>query len=463
MVGPNQQESIVDFYTDVVLPALAERLDAAFPEFGWRRDARGWVATNEEMTHRALGARAARVVAHGPAPRGFLVHGAEPMLWTAYLNGGTPPRGDDFVRAVKELAARAGVDPAPLERPVERDRRAELLSDFFVACQAELASDRGAGARAYLELRGIPSAAIEGSGLGVVPDRARAARALAAAGYSANEIRDSGVEADSRWAGRLVGAWRHERGKVGTLWARALDDSSDAGARYLYLRGAGRTGLPPYGLADIVGQPIAERQELVLVEGLIDVHHLRARDVTNVAALGGTGTRPEAFERLARLGFERVTVCLDRDEPGRAATARAVEHAARARRSPSIFVVDPAHLAPAKDPDAFVRDRGVDECRLLFGKGECGITWRAVELLERVTPDATAEVRRDALARAGAWIGSLPARLALEQEDAIGAVAERCGYSPASAQRAFRARFWRAPERDRAGEQLDRATLAVGR
>lgn len=58
MAGSNGPESIVDFYTDVVLPALAERLDSAFPEFGWRRDARGWVASNEEMTHRALSAPA---------------------------------------------------------------------------------------------------------------------------------------------------------------------------------------------------------------------------------------------------------------------------------------------------------------------------------------------------------------------------------------------------------------------
>src|SRR5918999_3628641 len=108
MTGSNGRESIVDFYTDVVLPALAERLDAAFPEFGWRRDARGWVATNEEMTHRALGVRAERVVAHGPAPRGFLVHGGEPMLWTAYVNGGHVPRGGDFVSAVRGPAERAG-------------------------------------------------------------------------------------------------------------------------------------------------------------------------------------------------------------------------------------------------------------------------------------------------------------------------------------------------------------------
>lgn len=268
-------------------------------------------------------------------------------------------------------------------------------------------------------------------------------------GYSAEEIRDTGIQADSRWAGRLVGAWRHERGKIGTLWARALDDGSEAGARYLYLRGAARTGLPPYGLADVLTQPVSERRELILVEGLIDVHHLRARGVTNVAALGGTGTRPEAFERLARLGFERVTVCLDRDEPGRAATARAVEHAVRAKRSPSIFVVDPEHLAPAKDPDAFVRDRGADDWPLLLEKSECGITWRAVQLLGGVDAASVADHRRQALVRAGRWLGTLTSRLALEQEDAVGAVAERCGYSVPAVQRAFRARFYREVTADR--------------
>lgn len=106
-----------DFYTETVLPTLAERLDQAFPEFGWRRDTRGWVATNEQHTHARLGARAERVVAHGPAPRGFLVHGGDPMLWTAYINGDTVPRGADFVRAVRKLAERAGVDPSPLDHP----------------------------------------------------------------------------------------------------------------------------------------------------------------------------------------------------------------------------------------------------------------------------------------------------------------------------------------------------------
>src|SRR5206468_9568495 len=129
------QQPIGEFYAEVVLPALAARLDAAFPEFGWRRDARGWVASNEEMTHRVLGVRADRVVAHGDAPPGFLVHGGQTVLWTAYVNGGEVPRGDTFRSVVRELAGRAGVDASPIDRPQPRDRGRELLADFFRLCR----------------------------------------------------------------------------------------------------------------------------------------------------------------------------------------------------------------------------------------------------------------------------------------------------------------------------------------
>ena len=134
-----------------MLPALQARLDTAFPEFGFRPDALGWVATNEETTHRALGVRAERVVAHGPAPPGILIHGGDAIPWTAYLNGGQLPRGEAFVATVKELAARAGVDTAPIERAQPRDRRTDLLHDFFTLCRMELHGKAGAQARDYLQ------------------------------------------------------------------------------------------------------------------------------------------------------------------------------------------------------------------------------------------------------------------------------------------------------------------------
>ena len=106
-----------------------------------------------------------------------------------------------------------------------------------------------------------------------------------------------------------------------TFWARDISPSPEAGSKYLYLRGASRTGLPPYGWSEVAAEPIDSRRELLLVEGLLDVHHLRARGIANVAALGGTALAPEVLQLLAGRGVETVTLCLDRDEPGRRATS----------------------------------------------------------------------------------------------------------------------------------------------
>src|SRR5262249_36268355 len=121
------------------------------------------------MTHRVLGVRADRVVAHGDAPPGFLVHGGPTVLWTAYLNGGDVPRGDAFRSVVRELADRAGVDPSQIERDRPVDRRSELLNDFFRLCRGEMRGQAGAPARAYLRNRGVPAEAIDQVDLGVVP------------------------------------------------------------------------------------------------------------------------------------------------------------------------------------------------------------------------------------------------------------------------------------------------------
>jgi len=124
------------------------------------------------------------------------------------------------------------------------------------------------------------------------------------------------------------------------------------------------------------------------------------------------------------------------------ATARAVEQSGFARRSPAVYVIDPERLAPAKDPDAYIRDRGIEAWPLLLETSECGIDWRARELLQGVTSGSDFEARRAALGRAGRWLGTLPARFALEQEDAILSISDRCGYSAEAVARSFRALYW---------------------
>ena len=336
-----------DFYTEIVLPRLQERLDRAFPEFGWKPDRLGWVATNEEHTHASVGVRA-EFVAHGPAPRGFFIHGGEAMLWTAYVNGGVTPRGADFVRAVEDIGERAGVDLGPLDQVRPHDRRAELLCTFFDLCQRELIGDGGAKARAYLRARDFPTEAIEESGLGIVPTPKQTREVLTRAGHDEEEIAQSGVLADSRWPGRLCGAWRNEYGRVGTLWARTLSDSGAGDTRYLYLRGASRGDLPPYGLSDVLAGSRELRRDVVLVEGVMDLHQLRAHGFDNVAALGGLGIQVPTFERLVHLGVERLTLCFDRDDPGRAATARAVARPAGPSRVPRSTSLMPIASRPRR-------------------------------------------------------------------------------------------------------------------
>src|SRR5262249_16738534 len=86
--------------------------------------------------------------------------------------------------------------------------------------------------------------------------------------------------ADGRWPGRVCGAWRDSRGRVGTMWACAVEDGGAAESRYLYLRGANRTHLPPYGLFDVLSRPAADpHRDVLLVEGFLDCHQLRARGV----------------------------------------------------------------------------------------------------------------------------------------------------------------------------------------
>jgi hypothetical protein len=454
------QQRIGDFYVDAVLPALAARLDAAFPEFGWKQDARGWVATNDEMTHRVLGVRADRVVAHGEAPAGFLIHGGEATLWTAYINGGVVPRGETFRAVVSDLAERAGVDIASTERPTPRDRRSELMADFFALCQAELESDSGNAARAYLGERGFPPAAIPEIGFGVVPDETRTKAALCAASHAELEIARSGLLADGRWPGRLCGPWRDERGLIRTFWARSLRDS-DSSTRYLYLRGASRSDLPPYGMSEVVGLPPAERRELLLVEGLIDVHRLRADGLLNVAAVGGARVSSQTMERLGRLGVESVVLAFDNDSPGREGLSSAIDAGTKTRVAPSLRVLEPRLLGEEKDPDAFVSAHGISEFRALLGKADCAIHWRAHELVGHVVPGDDGSVRRAALARAGTWLGTLSPRYALEQEDAVSSVASQCGYSTAAVERAFRARYW--DTRPRAAGERSRPGLGVER
>src|SRR5262249_53699745 len=155
------------------------------------------------------------------------------------------------------------------------------------------------------------------------------------------------VIADGRWPGRLCGAWRDPRGRIGTMWARSLQDS-ESSTRYLYLRGSSRSGLPPYGFSDVLCLPPVERRELTLVEGLIDVHQFQSRGFRTVAAVGGARVRPDTLQRLHRSGVETVVLAFDNDPAGRDGLASVIDAALRVRDVPALRVLEPCRLGVSK-------------------------------------------------------------------------------------------------------------------
>ena len=207
----------------------------------------------------------------------------------------------------------------------------------------------GSAARAFLERRGFDAGAVEHLGIGVVP----------------NEFLHE-KRADRGW---LLGARdrtfrRRRRRPLGrtsvrrvALRARSNPQVvgpcrrySNASARYLYLSGASRSGLPPYGLVEVLRLPATGRRELVLVEGLIDVYNLRANGLTNAAPVGGARVQPEALIRLGRLGFESVVLAFDNDEAGREGMSRAIERVTRSDKAPAVRVLEPCDAGRCQRP-----------------------------------------------------------------------------------------------------------------
>src|SRR4051812_45275536 len=97
----------------------------------------------------------------------------------------TDHRGMPFMDAVKELAAKAGMEvPAPDPQARERAERASSLTDVMAEAAkyyaAQLQGVAGAQARDYLQRRGIGQDTVARFGLGLAPDSRNALkRALA--------------------------------------------------------------------------------------------------------------------------------------------------------------------------------------------------------------------------------------------------------------------------------------------
>jgi DNA primase len=290
----------------------------------------------------------------------------------------TDHRGLPFMDAVKELAAKAGMDvPAPDPQAKERAERAASLTDVMAACQKwfadQLQGIGGAAARDYLKARGIGAETVARFGIGLAPD-SRNALKTALANLGEDRLVETGMliqpeeggkEPYDRFRGRLMIPIRDQRGRVIAFGGRILGEGEP---KYLNspdtpLFDKGRT---LYNI-DRAGPASRQAKRLIVVEGYMDVIALDRAGIAEAVAPNGTAVTEAQLERMWRLDPAPI-LCFDGDSPGRKAAIRAalraLPHIAPERTLR--FVELPA----GQDPDDLVRSGGREAIEALLAEPE---------------------------------------------------------------------------------------------
>lgn len=245
--------------------------------------------------------------------------------------------GWDFPTALRELAARAGVElkprtPQEVEQAEEHDRLRELLENAVTFYRHHLLNTaEGRRALVYLHDRGLNDETIEAFGLGYAPDTWDAAlNHFLERGYSAEELlavglvseRESGGYYD-RFRGRVMLPIRDERGRMCGFGARTLDPEGvpkylNSPQTVLFDKGRILFGL------DRARRAIRSADQVVIVEGYMGVLAPHQAGFANVVATMGTALTEDHLRLLKRF-TRRIVLAMDSDAAGMKATLRGLE------------------------------------------------------------------------------------------------------------------------------------------
>jgi DNA primase len=311
----------------------------------------------------------------------------------------------DFVGAIELLARRFGVELEYEEASPEQEqkrRREERLralleraAEFYVRVLWD--SDAGAGAREYLDSRGLGPDVCREFRLGYAPGGARLAARAVQEDHTHEELLAVGLanrRGNDYFQRRIVFPLADARGRVRGFQARKLHDDDPLQAKYVNSPEGElfRKGDLLYGL-DTARQAIAREDRAVVVEGNTDVIALRQAGFAPVVASMGTALTEAQLRELARL-TKRLFLCFDADVAGQDGTLRGMELAVAQNFDVKIVALQPG-TDPADDPAAFERQLAspvsypVHRVRLLHAKApDRNAAFTAIEAFLRAQPDS---------------------------------------------------------------------------
>jgi len=264
-----------------------------------------------------------------------------------------------FREALEMLAQQVGVDLSAAEGSAQNDQRDRLYAANAAAAtffRHTLLHHPGAEiARSYLQRRGIDDATADAFQLGYAPALWSGLRDhLLGRDFSLDLLLDAGLIKRSEERQSTYDAFRHRvifpicdrQGRVIGFGGRVLDDGTP---KYL------NTAETPlfhkshvvYGL-DRAHRTIRERDQVVIVEGYMDVIAAHQFGYSNVVACMGTALTTEQLQQLQRF-TNNFVLALDADAAGQQATIRGLNQARQALTRVSKPVVTPGGRVQLED------------------------------------------------------------------------------------------------------------------
>lgn len=275
-----------------------------------------------------------------------------------------------FPEAVEQLAGRLGIevpregadDPRAQQREKKRKEGVNLLELAASFYRERLKMQEGQPAQRYLSGRGLSDEVIKTYGIGYAPAGWEALKQhLSERGigepvqveYGLLIHREDTGRTYDRFRDRVMFPIRDLRGRTIAFGGRVMGDDQP---KYLNSPETPvfHKGRELYGLYE-ARQASNKLEQLIMVEGYMDVVALAQYGIHNAVATLGTATTEDHLTRLFRL-VSRVVFCFDGDRAGRQAASRALETALPqmidGREARFLF------LPEGDDPDTLVRREG---------------------------------------------------------------------------------------------------------
>jgi DNA primase len=279
--------------------------------------------------------------------------------------------GMGFVDAVEELARSIGV-PVPREALAPGQVHQKIAPDLYEVMQAATRYYReqlkqSPRAIDYLKRRGLNGEIAARFGIGYAPEAWQNLNGITSS-YQDSSLVETGlvIEGEAgkrydRFRDRIMFPIVNARGQVIGFGGRILDSGEPK-----YLNSPETVlfekGHELYGLFQ-AQKAIRNNQQVVVVEGYMDVVALAQHGVGYAVATLGTATTAYHVQKLLRLA-DQVVFCFDGDAAGQRAAWRALEnslpHLVDGKRISFLF------LPKEHDPDSYIRENGTESFEQLL-------------------------------------------------------------------------------------------------